>query len=92
MMKHINLDDLEDLQDDTQEMMQDQEEIQEVLGRDYALDAYDEAELQQELDELDDDIVNEKLEGGVSVPNYMPKKAQTEAKKDSEELAHIMNN
>ena len=95
-MAKLDIDKLEDLQEDMADMMADQEEVQEVLGRDYALDSYNEGELMQELDELDEDIVNEKLEGasvGTSkVPSYIPQKAQVSAKKDAEDLEQIMNN
>jgi len=93
-MQKINVDQLEDLHDEMADMMAEQEEVQEVLGRDYGLDSYNEAEMMQELDELDEEIVTEKLEGGVSVPSYIPQKVQPQAsvKKDADELAEIMNN
>ncbi len=90
-MKNLNVDELEDLQDDMQDMMADQDEIQEVLSKDYTVDAYDEAELEQELEELDTDIVNEKLEGNVGVPSYLPQKEPAVIKKDAEALNQIMN-
>lgn len=52
------MDKMEDLFDDMADMMADQAEIQEVMGRSYAVD-YDESELMDELNELDEDIVNE---------------------------------
>ncbi len=97
MMGKINLDQLEDLHDDMADMMADQEEIQEVLGRDYAVDSYNETELEQELGELDEEIVNEKMEGN-TCPSYVPQKAAPVAapaapiKNDKEELNNIMNN
>ncbi len=100
-MKKVDLDQLEDLHDDMADMMAEQEEVQEVLGRDYAVGAYDEQELAQELDELDEEIVNEKIEGGASVPSYLPQKAAAGpvsvpkeavgSKKEVDELADIMN-
>ena len=90
-MKKVSVDQLDDLQEDMHEMMEDQEEMQEILGKDYGLDQYDEAELQAELEELDTDIVNEKLEGVVMVPSYMPQKAHATAKRETEELHQIMN-
>ena len=45
-MGKLNIDQLEDLHEEMNEMMQDQEEIQEILGRDYALEGMDEAELE----------------------------------------------
>jgi len=42
--------------------MGDQEEVQEILGRDYFLN---------EFDELDGEILNKRLEGN-DIPNYVP--------------------
>lgn len=92
LMKNLNLDQLEDLQDDMQDMMEDQQEIQDILGRDFAIDGYDEAEIEAELDELDGDIVNEKLEGNAA-PSYLPQNsAQQPVANEKEDLANIMNN
>lgn len=97
-MKKVDLDKLEDLHEDMADMMAEQEEVQEVLGRDYAIGAYDENELNEELNELDGEIVNEKLEGVGSVPSYVPQRASAApvsvpvAKKDKEDLEQIMNN
>jgi len=91
LMKKIDLDKLEDMHEDMREMMEDQEEIQEVLGRDYGVGGYDESELEAELGELDEEIVNEKMEGEAA-PSYLPQKAQVAAKSDKDELNNIMNN
>ncbi len=96
-MAKVDVGKLEDLHEEMADMMADQEEVQEVLGRDYALDAYNEGELNDQLNELDEEIVNEKLEGAESVPSYVPQKiatapvAQTGAKKEQEDLEQIMN-
>ncbi len=91
-MKKIDINQLEDLHEDMADMMEDQEEIQEVLGRDYAVDAVNEEELNEELGELDEEIVNEKLEGG-KCPSYVPQAAAAPpVKADKEELNNIMNN
>lgn len=89
-MGKLNLDQLEDLHEEMTEMMQDQEEIQEILGRDYALEGMDEAELEQELGELDEEIVNEKIEGA-AIPSYVSQNSQSEVKKQNEDLNNIMN-
>ncbi len=60
--------------DDLADLMADQEEIQEVLTRSYNVE-YDESELMDELNELDEDIVNEQLNDGLEVPSYIPKVA-----------------
>ena len=70
-MKNLDIDKLEDLQDDLAELMEDQAEIQEVMTRSYQVD-YDESELMDELNELDEDIVNEQLNDGLNVPSYVP--------------------
>eukprot|EP00826_Nyctotherus_ovalis_P034481 TRINITY_DN287_c0_g2_i5.p1 TRINITY_DN287_c0_g2~~TRINITY_DN287_c0_g2_i5.p1 ORF type:complete len:224 (+),score=74.04 TRINITY_DN287_c0_g2_i5:107-778(+) len=91
-MQHINIDELDDLQEEMQDLMQDQEEIQEILGRDYSLDAFNEAELEQELDELDEEIVAEKLQDAPSskLPSQ-PQKGEAE-RIGLSELNAIMNN
>ena len=62
---------MEDLFDDLADLMADQEEIQECMGRSYQVE-YDEDELIDELNELDEEIVNEQLGTGL-VPEYIPK-------------------
>ena len=42
------------------------------MGRSYNVE-YDESELMDELNELDEDIVNEQLGDGLNVPSYIPK-------------------
>ena len=91
-LETINIDALDDLQDEMVEMMQDQEEVQEILSRDYSLSGFDDAELEQELDELDDEIVAEKLQ---EVPaNPLPNKLSSLApvNRENSELNAIMNN
>ena len=45
-----------------------------------------------ELDELDDEIVNERLDEGTGVPAYMPQKGQeVPANKEEDDLAMMMN-
>ena len=88
MMKDLDLDQLEDLQDDMQDLMDDQNEVQEILSRDYAIDDYDEAEIEGELEELDGEIVNEKLEGN-AVPSYLP--AQPKPPVAINNQNHLMN-
>ena len=75
MMKKFDLDKIEDMHEEMADMMAEQEEVQEVLGRDYGVGTYNESELMDELDELDADIVNEKLDNGISAPSYLPQKA-----------------
>jgi hypothetical protein len=42
------------------------------MTRSYNVD-YDETELMDELNELDEEIINEQLGEGLSVPSYIPK-------------------
>ncbi len=87
----VNLEEMENLQEEMVEMAAEQQEMQEVLTRDYGLDTYDEAELAEELNELDAAVVKEKLAGSSEVPSYIPQKAQASVKRDSEILAHLMD-
>ena len=70
-MKKLDLDKMEDLYDDLADLMADQEEIQEIMTRSYQVE-YNESELMDELNELDEDIVNEQLNDGLDVPSYVP--------------------
>ena len=60
-MKNINIDELEDLRDEMSEMQYDSQQIQDLLSRNYDIEA-DESELDAELQALDDDIYMEALE------------------------------
>merc|ERR1711942_238974 len=55
--KNINIDQVEDLQDELSDMMEDANEIQEVMGRQYGMPDLDEDELEAELDALGDDLL-----------------------------------
>ena len=57
-MKALDMDKLEDLYDDLADLMADQQEIQEVMARSYAVE-FNESELMDELAELDEEIINE---------------------------------
>ena len=41
------------------------------MSRSYQVD-FDESELMDELNELDEEIINEQLNDGLDVPSYMP--------------------
>eukprot|EP00347_Sterkiella_histriomuscorum_P002692 403367174 len=75
-MKKLNMDQMEDLFDDLADMMADQQEIQEVMSRSYQVE-YDESELMNELNELDEEIINEQLGAGLNVPSYVPVSQQS---------------
>lgn len=69
--QHINVDEIEDLQDDMQDILQDTNEVQEVLGRSYDVDNIDESELMAELDELEEDSLNYATGDSLSTPSYL---------------------
>ena len=70
-MKDFNMDEVEDMFDDMADLMADQEEIQEMMGRNFGVE-YDEDELMGELAELDQEIMDEEL----SLPSYIPQGAK----------------
>ena len=70
-MKALNMDEMEDLFDDMADMMADMEEIQECMGRSYNGE-FDENDLMDELNELDEEIVSEQLNEGLGIPSYIP--------------------
>lgn len=60
LKKDLNIDDVEDLADDMAEMMEDFNEINEALGRNFATpDDIDEADLDAELEMLEDEMFEE---------------------------------
>lgn len=65
--KEFDMDELEDLQDDMMDMMEMHDEVQEVMGRSYAVpDELDDEMLEAELDELGDELADE-----TEIPNYL---------------------
>ena len=59
--------------DNFADLQMDQEEINEVMSRNYALEGMDETELEDELNELDNEIFEDNLMGNsMSVPSYIP--------------------
>ena len=71
--KDINIDEIEDINDDLADMMEDMNEINEAMGRSYATpDDIDEADLEAELDLLEDELeVEEELESAGGTPAYL---------------------
>ncbi|KAJ3211084.1 hypothetical protein HDU67_004792 [Dinochytrium kinnereticum] len=66
--KKINLDKIEKIQDEMEDLLEQANEIQETLGRSYALpDDVDEADLEAELEALEDEFMEEEEE----VPSYL---------------------
>lgn len=54
--KHINIDNIENLQDELEDLTEQAGEIQEVMGRSYGMPEIDDDELEAELDALGDEI------------------------------------
>ena len=63
-MEKFNFDEVEDLFDDMADMMADQEDIQEMMGRNFGVE-YDESDLLDELNELDEEIIGDQLNEGL---------------------------
>jgi len=55
-MKQLNIDEVEDMTDDLADLMEDMNEVNEILGRSYAMPDVNEADLEAELDMLDDEF------------------------------------
>ena len=70
-MKEFDMDEVEDMMDDMQELMADQEDIQEMMGRNFGME-YDEGELEAELAELDEELISDQLNEGLGLPSYIP--------------------
>jgi len=66
--KEIDIDEIEDLHDDMEDMMYMNEEIQDVMGRAFNTEVFDDDELLGELNELEDDMLTEDFN---EVPNYL---------------------
>lgn len=54
--KHVNIDKIEDLQDELEDLTEQSNEIQEIMGRSYGMPEMDDDELEAELDALGDEI------------------------------------
>eukprot|EP00188_Purpureofilum_apyrenoidigerum_P001124 Plantae.Rhodophyta-Purpureofilum_apyrenoidigerum.ctg1584.p1 GENE.Plantae.Rhodophyta-Purpureofilum_apyrenoidigerum.ctg1584~~Plantae.Rhodophyta-Purpureofilum_apyrenoidigerum.ctg1584.p1 ORF type:complete len:230 (-),score=58.58 Plantae.Rhodophyta-Purpureofilum_apyrenoidigerum.ctg1584:208-897(-) len=69
-LKLVDLDKAENLQDDLEEILNETNYISETLGRDYTVDGINEAELEAELNEIEEDLFDSSL---ASVPaNRVP--------------------
>ena len=68
----LNIDQVEDVIDDMEELLYDQQDINEILGRSYAVpEGFDEAELEGEFAMLEEEVALEKM-SGANVPTYIP--------------------
>lgn len=68
----MDIDKIEETAEDLEDLLYDQQEINEVLGRTYAVpDGFDESALESEFAMLEEEVALEKMAGG-SVPSYIP--------------------
>lgn len=71
--KHVNIDDIENLQDELEDLTEQSNEIQEIMGRSYGCPEIDEDDLEAELDALGDEIGLDEdtsyLDDAVSTPS-----------------------
>ncbi|ESP02773.1 hypothetical protein LOTGIDRAFT_212293 [Lottia gigantea] len=54
--KHVNIDQIENMQDELEDLMEMADEVQDVMGRSYGMPEVDDDELEAELDALGDEI------------------------------------
>jgi len=71
-LKKIDIDDVENMQDDLSDLLQDNNEIQEALGRSYGVGEVDETELEDELAALGDELEFETPSYLSAVPTTEP--------------------
>ena len=71
-IKNLKIGDIENIMDDMADLMEDTEEINEVMSRNYACDI-DEGDLERELDELDNtDFMEDLNKDSLAAPSYLP--------------------
>ena len=80
-MANFDMDAIEDCMMDMEELMADQEDIQEMMGQNFAVD-YNEADLLEELNELDEEIISDQLNSG-GMPSYIPQGQANAAQPDA---------
>jgi charged multivesicular body protein 5 len=68
--KKIDVDQIESLHDELEGLMEDNQDIQEVLGRSYGMEDVDETDLEAELDMLGDEMLEEALTDDAP-PSYL---------------------
>ena len=85
-MAKIDYNDLEDMYDNMADMMADQEEINDMLTRDFGCEI-DEDEMLDELNELDEELAMEEMTGKVSGKSM----AEKNKKEEEDILNDVMN-
>lgn len=68
----INIDSVEAAMDEMEDLLYDQQDMNEILGRNYAVpDGFDESALEGEFAMLEEEVALERMAGG-SMPTYIP--------------------
>jgi charged multivesicular body protein 5 len=68
----LNINSIEATMEDMEDLMYDQQEMNEILGRNYAVpDGFDEAALEGEFAMLEEEVALERMSGN-AVPSYIP--------------------
>ena len=68
----MNIDSIEATMEEMEDLMYDQQEMNEILGRNYAVpDGFDESALESEFAMLEDEVALERMSGN-AVPSYIP--------------------
>lgn len=62
-MQQVKIDDVEELYENMADMMADQEEINEMMSRDFGVDEIDEDEMMDELNELHEEMIIDEMNG-----------------------------
>jgi charged multivesicular body protein 5 len=89
-MEKINYDDVEDLYDNMADMMADQDEINDMMQRDFGVDELDEDEMLDELNELDEELAMEEMNNDYAGSGG--NKASEKNKKEEEDILNdVMN-
>lgn len=88
-MKKINYNDMEDLYENMAEMMADQEEINDMMAWDFGVAEFDEDDLMDELNELDEELAMAEMEGSAQGARLPAQWEENKAEED--ELNELMN-
>lgn len=70
IMQDLNIDEVDDLKDEMEEMMWETDQINDALNRNYNMDI-DEADLDNEMRELDDELFKEAISNNAQPNNNM---------------------
>ena len=87
-MKKINYNDLEDMYDNMADMMAEQEEINDMMARDFGVDEIDSDEMLDELNDLDEELAMEEMNGNIGAGGSH---AERNRKEEEDVLNDVMN-